>query len=83
MDKSISKRGSGAGQSADLEVNTPKNVSQMSAQRYKINDEGTMNGSTDNVSMSMRYSAEGDVVSSLDRTGVKSSPRKDDDSEDE
>lgn len=55
----------------------------MSAQRYKMNDEGTMNGSTDNVSMSMRYSAEGDVVSSPDRTGVKSSPRKDDDSEDE
>lgn len=83
MDKSISKRGSGAGQSADLEVNTPKNVSQMSAQRYKMNDERTMNGSTDNVSMSMRYSAEGDVVSSPDRMRVKSSPRKDDDSEDE
>ncbi|XP_061162551.1 centrosomal protein of 192 kDa-like [Saccostrea echinata] len=71
VDKSISKRGSGAGQSADLEVNPPKR------------DLASVNGGTDNVSMSMRYSAEGDVVNSPDRTGAKSFPQNDSDSEEE
>ncbi|XP_056016469.1 centrosomal protein of 192 kDa-like isoform X4 [Ostrea edulis] len=66
--KSISKRGSGAGQSADLEVNTSKREVE------------AINGSNDD--MSMRYSAEGDV-NSLDRIAAKRSPQNDSDSDEE
>nr|XP_022340197.1 uncharacterized protein LOC111134927 isoform X2 [Crassostrea virginica] len=83
VEKSISKRGSGAGQSADHELGTPKKGAQGSSHGSMMRGMGTMNGSPDNVSMSMRYSAEGDVVSTPDRPGAKSSPRKDDHSDEE
>lgn len=81
VEKSISKRGSGAGQSADHELGTPKKGAQGSSHGSMMKGMGTMSGSPDNVSMSMRYSAEGDVVSTPDRPGAKSSPRKDDHSD--